>query len=100
MCGHLRQVGHAKHLALLAEPPQRFADRLRHRAAHACVDLVEHERGDRRGFRRHQLERQADARELAAGGDLGERPQGQAGMGSHFVLDIFGAHGARFLQLL
>src|SRR2546423_684450 len=88
---HLRQMRDAEHLALLAQALERPTDGLRHRAADAGIDFVEHQRADRRGLRRHQLDGEAHARELAARGDFGEWAQRQARMRCHLEFDRPGA---------
>ena len=67
----LRQVRDRQHLRPLGEPLQRVGDRVRRRAADAGVDLVEHHRQPAG----HGRDRERDARELAAGGGLGDRPE-------------------------
>ena len=71
--GDLRQVGHAQHLALLAERAQLLPDDVGDRAADAGIDLVEHHRRHRVHAQRGDLDRQRDARQLAAGSDLAQR---------------------------
>ena len=70
----LGQVRDRDHLRALREPLQGLRDRVRGLAADAGVDLVEDHRlpaGDRG-------DRERDARELAAGGGLGDRAERQA----------------------
>ena len=64
-----------------AEPRQPLADRRRGGAADAAIDLVEHQRRHRIGLGQHDLQRQQEARQLAARGDLRQRPRRQAGIG-------------------
>src|SRR5438876_274808 len=96
--GDLRQVGDAEHLALLAEASQRPADRLGDAAADAGIDLVENQRADRRSLRRDHLDRQADARELASGGDPRERAQRQARVRGDLELDFLGPRRSGFVK--
>ena len=70
---------------------QPLADRRRDRAADAAIDLVEHQGRHRRGARQHHLERQHEARQLAARGDLGERSRRRAGIGRHLEVHALGA---------
>jgi hypothetical protein len=76
----LRRVGDGEHLRLGGEPREPLADRVRDRAADAAVDLVEHQgrRGVALGERHFQ--REQEARELAAGGDLHQRPGREPGL--------------------
>ena len=87
----LRQVRDAQHLALLAELAQRPADGLGHRAADAGVDLVEHQRADRRGLAATswiaRLMRDSSPPEAT----LRERPQRQARVRRDLELDLLGA---------
>jgi hypothetical protein len=59
--GHLRQVGHAQHLALRRERLELPADHLRHGAPDTRIDFVEHEAGQVRSPHGSDLQRQADA---------------------------------------
>ena len=61
LCGDLRQVGHAQHLAAFAQAAQQLADHFGGRAADADVHLVEHQRRYARGLRGDDLDGQADA---------------------------------------
>ena len=70
----LRQVRDAQHLRALAERAQLATDDFRDAAADAGVDFVEHQAGQRVGLRRGDLDREADARQFAAGSDFRERP--------------------------
>ena len=86
--GDLGQVRDADDLVILAEPGQASADRLRDFAADADVDFVEYESRNSSAWdtirnaghfghvprlREHALEREHDAGELAARGDLAQR---------------------------
>ena len=99
-CRDLRQVRHAQHLALLAQALQRAADGLGHRAADARIHFVEYQRRHRGCLRRHQLDREADARKLAARRHFGERAQRQAGMRGHLELHLLHTGGAWLVQLV
>ena len=88
---HLRRVRHRQHLHAAREPREPHADRVGHRAADAGVDLVEHQRRRRAAVGQHDLERQQEARQLAAGGDLHQRPRPRAGIGLHPELDAVDA---------
>ena len=63
------------------QPPQLLADDVAAAPADADVDLVEDERGHLVGRGEDGLERQHDARRLAAGGDPGQRLERLAGVG-------------------
>ena len=93
--GHLRQVGHAQHLPGPRQGAQLAADDLRHRAADAGVHLVEDHGRHRVRAQRGHLDGQGDARQLAAGGDLAQRPRRLAGIGRHQELHPLGAVGVR-----
>jgi NAD(P)-dependent dehydrogenase (short-subunit alcohol dehydrogenase family) len=72
---------------LARQPRQPLADRARHRAADAAIDLVEdHGRGAAL-FGQRDLEREDEARQLAARRDLGQRTERCAGIGRDFELD-------------
>ena len=85
--GDLRRMRHRHHLHLAGKPRQPRADRVRHRAADAGIDFVEHQRGRRAAIGQHDLERQQKARQLAAGGDLHHRARLGARIGLHPELD-------------
>src|SRR5437868_2945160 len=70
---HLRQVGDAQRLVALAQRPQLAADDLGDATAHADVDFIEDQCRHTAVCARHDLDREADARELATRGDFGER---------------------------
>ena len=71
----LRQVRHAQHLRPLAERAQLAPDDFGHAAADTRIDFVEHQAGQRVALGRGDLDREADARQLAARGDFRERPR-------------------------
>ena len=84
---------HAQHLRALAQVAQLPTDDLGHRAADAGIDLVEHH-AQRRGLgRRRHLHGEADARQFAAGGDLGEALGRLPGIGAHQKFDVVAAVG-------
>ena len=68
-----------------------MADDLGDRAADAGIDFVEHHRRHRIEAQRGDLDRQRDARQLAAGGDLAQRPRRLAGIGGDQEFDAFAA---------
>ena len=84
---HLRGVGHRQHLHAGGELGQPHADGVGHGAADAGVDLVEHQSRRRAAVGEHHLERQQEARQFAAGGDLHQRPGPRAGIGLHPEFD-------------
>lgn len=86
--GDLRQVRDAQHLPHLSELMQQPPDHLGDAAADARVDFVEDERRRRARRARDHREREADPRELAARGDLRERPQRHARMARDAELDL------------
>jgi hypothetical protein len=61
-----REVRHREHLPLAPQLLQLLRHDFRHRASHAAVDLVEHERRLVLVGRAQGLQRQHDARALAA----------------------------------
>ena len=71
----LRRMRHRHHLHLAGQPRQPRADGIGHRAADAGIDFVEHQRRRRAPVRQHDLQRQQEPRQLAAGGDLHQRPR-------------------------
>ena len=75
------------HLGTLGKTRQPRADGVGDRAADAGVDLVEHQRRRRAAIGQHDLEREQEARKLAAGRDLHHRPRPRAGIGLHPELD-------------
>jgi hypothetical protein len=89
--GDLRRMRHRHHLDLAGQPRKPRADRVRHRAADAGIDFVEHQRGRRAAVGQHHLERQQEARQLAAGGDLHQRARLGARIGLHPELDAVDA---------
>ena len=78
---HLGQVGDAQHLVRGGQPPQLLAHHIAAAPADADINLIEDERGRLIGRGEDGLERQHDARRLAAGGDLGQRLERLAGIG-------------------
>ena len=63
---HLRRVGHGENLHLGAEPRKALTDGGSGGAAHAGVDLIEHERWRRTTGREHDLQREDYAGKLTA----------------------------------
>ncbi len=88
---HLRRMGHGERLHAPPEPRQPHPDGVGHRAAHAGVDLVEHQGGRRTLVGDHHLEGEQEARELAAGGDLHQRSRLGARIGAHPEFDAIDA---------
>ena len=86
---HLGQVGHGQHLAVAAQLPHEPAHGLGHRAADAAVDLVEDQGRRLAELAGGDRDRQRDARELAAGSDLADRPRRAARMAGDQELDVF-----------
>ena len=91
--GDLRRVRDRQHLRARGKPRQPLADGVGDRAADARVDFVEHQR--RRGvtLRQRHFQRQQKPRQLAARGDLHQRPRPRAGIGLHDELDAVVAVG-------
>ena len=92
---HLRRMGDDQHLRLPRKPRQPLADRARDRPADAAVDLVEDHRPRASRLGQRDLQRQHEARQLAAAGDLGQRSERRAGIGRDFELDPVRARGTR-----
>ena len=86
----LRQVRDREHLRALGEPLQRRGDGVGGLAADARVDLVE----DHRLAAADRRDRERDARELAARGRLGDRPERQAGVRADQEDGLVGARRA------
>ena len=95
----LRRMGHRHHLHLAGQPRQPRADRIGHRTADAGVDFVEDQRRRRALVGQHDLERQQEARQLAAGGDLHQRPGPRAGIGLDPEFDAVVALRPRRLRI-
>ncbi len=79
----LRQMRYAQHLAGAREPRKLFRHALGSPARNAGVHLVEHHGHHAVLLGQHVLQRQHDTRQLAAGGDLLDRPQRLAHVGGH-----------------
>ncbi|MNE97840.1 hypothetical protein D3C80_1962580 [compost metagenome] len=88
---HLRQVGHGQHLAAFAEPPQQLANDLGGRPANAHVHFVEHQGRNSRGLGGDHLNRQADPRQLATGGNFGQALQWLPRVGADQQFDLLQA---------
>ena len=71
----------AQHLPARAELAQHRPDRRRDGAADADVDLVEDQRRHLADFGEHDLDREREARQLAAGRDARDRAQRLLRMG-------------------
>ena len=80
-------MGHAQHLPFGAQGAQETADDLGHGPADTHVHLVEDEGGDGGTLGGGDLDAKADARQFAAGGDLGQGLQGLARIGADQELD-------------
>ena len=78
---------HAQDLAALRDRPELVRDLLCRPAADAGVDLVKDHGPDGILRRQHVFHCQHDARQLAAGGDLRQRPQRLADVGGHQEAD-------------
>src|SRR5438034_7052412 len=89
-----RQVGDTEDLAAAAELAELAADDFGDRAADAGIDLVEDERGAPLVGGGEGLEREHDARQLAARGHAGERARLLARVGREEELDLVPALGA------
>ena len=97
--GDLRQVGDGDDLAAGAELLHEAADGLGDGAADAGVDLVEDQRRRRcagaLALGADDGDGEGDSRQLAARGDLGERPRRRAGVAGDQELDRFDAERLR-----
>ena len=89
----LRRMGHGQHLHARGEPREALADGVGDRAADARVDLVEDQRRRRAAIGEHDFQRQHEAREFAARGDLHQRPRPRARIGLHPEFDAVDALG-------
>ena len=85
--GDLRAVGDDEQLRAVRQPVEPLADRAGDRAADAAVDLVEDHRRGAAVLGQRDLEREDEARQLAAAGDPGQRREGRAGIGRDLELD-------------
>ena len=93
---HLRQVSDAQGLTPTAQCAEFAADHLGHGATDTGVDLVEnHARGTGGLMRGGDLYREADARQFAAGGDLGNGLGWLAWISAHQEFDHIAARGIR-----
>ncbi len=66
LCGHLREMGDDDDLVGFGELAQHVGQRKRRTSAHAGIDLVEDERRNVVALAHDGMERQHDARQLAA----------------------------------
>ena len=78
----LRRMRDGEHLHALGEPREPPADRLGDGAAGAGIDLVEDQRRRGAAIGERHLQRQQEARQLAARRDLHQRPGLGAGIGA------------------
>ena len=88
---HLRRVGDREHLHALGKAREAHADRVGDGAADGGVDLVEDQRRRRAAIGERHLQREQEARELAAGGDLHQRAGPRAGIGADEEGDLVDA---------
>ncbi len=94
-CGDLRQVRDAEHLPARAQCLEEPSDRRGDRAADAGVDLVEDERRHFADLAGRDLDGERDPRQLAAGGDPGQRTERLLGVARHAELDLLGSVARR-----
>ncbi|MNC90439.1 hypothetical protein D3C83_65380 [compost metagenome] len=80
-------MGDREQLPAARQPGEALADRACHRAADAAVDLVEDHRRRSALLGQRDLEREDEARQLAAAGDLVERREVGARVGRNQELD-------------
>ncbi len=95
----LRRMGDGHHLHLAGEATEPRADGIGHGTTDTGVDFVEHQ--SRRGalVGQHHLQRQQEAREFAAGGDLHHRARAGAGIGLHPELHAVDALRSRRVRI-
>ena len=79
--GDLRAVRHGKQLSAAGQTRKTIADRAGHGTADAAVNFVEDDRCRATLFGKRDLQREDEAREFAARGDLAERGEIRAGVG-------------------
>ena len=99
---HLGRMGDHQHLRGIGQTRQPLAHRMGRGPTDAPVDLVEDQGGRGAGARQHHLQRQHEARQLAAGGDLDQRAERRAGVGRHLEghpLAALAGPGARVERL-
>jgi hypothetical protein len=82
-------MGDEKHLHRLRQTLKPLADGGGNRTTDAAVYLVEHQHGRRTHLRERNLQREREARELAAGRDFGQRPKRNTLDGSDLEGDAF-----------
>src|SRR5437763_15179423 len=80
VAGDLWEVRDAQYLVTGGELAELAADDRAESAADVGVDFVEDQDRDTIALRQHALQRQHDARELAAGGDLAEGLGSESGI--------------------
>ena len=93
----LRRMGDQQDLGGFRQALQPFAHRIGHRAADAAIDFVEHQRGGRRDLGQRHLQRQREARQLAARCDLRQRAEGGAFHRRDFEGDAFQTRAPRLV---
>src|ERR1051325_6822344 len=96
----LRKVRHAQHLTAGAELIELAAHDLGHTPADTRIHLVEYERGPGRAARAHDLDREADARQLPAGRDLRKRTERLPGIEADLKLHALHPGSVRALRCL
>ncbi len=94
---HLWQMGHTQYLAVAAQGAQELAHHFRGTTSDADIDLVEHQGGGGGGLGDHHLDGQADARQFAAGGHLGQGSGRLTGVGADQKLDVLHAVWGRLV---
>ena len=87
--GDLWKMGDDEHVVPLGDFRESRADLRTHLAADALVHLIEHQRRDGIVLGEDHLEREHQARQLAAGGDLREQFRLQSGVELHLELHAF-----------
>src|SRR5215472_14100359 len=85
-----------ENLQARAQALQPLADCRSDRAADPAVDLVEYQRRDRGSVGEDELQSQHEARQLAARGDPGERPERRPGSRGDLEMDALAAMLAPF----
>ena len=91
---HLRRMGHGQHLHALRQARQALADGIGDRAAHAGIDLVEHQSRGRAAIGQCHFQRQHEARQFAARCHFHQRTGAGAGIGRHPEFDAVDAIAA------
>src|SRR5438105_3963022 len=81
--GDLRQMRDAKNLVPRREAAKLFADDRTEASADVGVDFIEYQHAHAIALRENSLEREHDARKLAAGSDFAQRLRELSGVGLH-----------------